>query len=73
MELLATVHWVATHEPYADTSDQAISLVHQWSERKKSVMTPAHIATAWHRLTETRFLTESAGIAHADCTADASR
>ena len=34
MELLATVHWVATKESDpAQDSEQAIALVHEWSDR----------------------------------------
>jgi hypothetical protein len=51
MELLATVHWVATKEinPAVD-STQAISLVHEWSERKRKLLAPQHIRKAWQRL-----------------------
>lgn len=44
MELLATVHWVATKEtnPAVD-STQAISLVHEWNERKRKLLAPQHI------------------------------
>ncbi|BAY06536.1 hypothetical protein NIES19_58190 (plasmid) [Anabaena cylindrica PCC 7122] len=35
MELLATVHWVGTQETNpAQDSEQAIELVHTWSDRK---------------------------------------
>jgi len=50
MELLATVHWVATHEPNAHSLDQAVSAVHAWNERKAKIMQPAHVRTAWSRL-----------------------
>lgn len=50
MELLATVHWVATREPNAHSFDEAISAVHAWNERKKKIMQPAHVRAAWGRL-----------------------
>lgn len=50
MELLATVHWVVTHEPNAHSLDQAISAVHAWNERKAKIMHPAHVRAAWNRL-----------------------
>lgn len=50
MELLATVHWVATHEPNAHSLDQAVSAVHAWNERKAKIMQPAHVRAAWSRL-----------------------
>jgi O-acetyl-ADP-ribose deacetylase (regulator of RNase III) len=51
MELLATVHWVATKEtnPAVD-SEQAINLVHEWNERKRDLLKPQHIRKAWLRL-----------------------
>jgi O-acetyl-ADP-ribose deacetylase (regulator of RNase III) len=58
MELLATVHWVATKEsdPVQD-SEQAIALVHEWSERKRNLFKPQHIRKAWQRLHEQNWLT----------------
>ncbi|WP_041432527.1 type II toxin-antitoxin system antitoxin DNA ADP-ribosyl glycohydrolase DarG [Thiobacillus denitrificans] len=50
MELLATVHWVATHEPTAHSFDQVVSAVHAWNERKARIMQPAHVRAAWSRL-----------------------
>lgn len=50
MELLATVHWVATHEPNAHSFDQAVSAVHAWNERKAKIMQPTHVRAAWSRL-----------------------
>lgn len=53
MELLATVHWVATHDmdaPRARNLEQAIAAVHAWSARKRDLMKPGHIAAAWERL-----------------------
>lgn len=57
MELLATVHWVATREPNAHSLDQAISAVHAWNERKAKIMQPAHVCAAWSRLEAQGWLT----------------
>jgi hypothetical protein len=45
LELLATVHWVATREGAASSQD-AVRLVHAWNERKKRFL-PEQIAIAW--------------------------
>lgn len=50
MELLATVHWVATREPDVRTLDQAIHAVHAWNERKANLMPAPHVRAAWDRL-----------------------
>lgn len=60
MELLASVHWVATHEPGVHSLDDAIAAVHGWNERKKALMRPQHIAAAWHRLEDEGWLDASA-------------
>ncbi|SDC53919.1 O-acetyl-ADP-ribose deacetylase (regulator of RNase III), contains Macro domain [Sphingomonas sp. YR710] len=48
LELLATVHWVATREG-ADTPDKALPLVHGWNERKRA-FTPRQVAIAFNTL-----------------------
>lgn len=52
MELLATVHWVATQELEAATAgvDQIVARVAAWNTRKSELMTPTHIASAWSTL-----------------------
>jgi len=35
LELLATVHWVATREG-ADTPEKALARIHEWNERKRA-------------------------------------
>jgi len=59
MELLATVHWVAAHEPLAQNSDEALTAVHAWNERKRNLLRPAHVATAWQRLESDGWLSGS--------------
>ena len=48
LELLATVHWVATREG-ADTPDKALARVRAWNERKKA-FTERQVAIAFNTL-----------------------
>lgn len=48
MELLATVHWVATQEGAKSAAD-AVLLTHAWNTRK-SMFPDSHIETAWNVL-----------------------
>jgi O-acetyl-ADP-ribose deacetylase (regulator of RNase III) len=51
MELLSTVHWVATHDADAGRSDAAATrAVHAWNARKATTMKPEHVRTAWEHL-----------------------
>lgn len=50
MELLSTVHWVATQDPNVHNVDQAIAAVHSWNDRKRAVLREDHIRIAWNRL-----------------------
>jgi len=45
LELLSSVHWVATREG-ASSPEEASRLVHAWNERKKRFL-PEQIAIAW--------------------------
>lgn len=56
MELLATVHWVATREADVHTFEQVLGAVKSWNERKASIMKDAHLRIAWDRLSEQRWL-----------------
>ena len=49
MELLATVHWVASHEG-ARSPSEARDRVQSWNERKKARYQERHIEKAWQRL-----------------------
>ena len=60
MELLASVHWVAVHEHGVHSLGDAVAAVHGWNDRKKTLMTPQHIASAWHRLEQEGWLTSNA-------------
>ncbi len=51
MELLATVHWIASAFPETATDPETtIKKVQEWSTRKKFKMRPHHIRKAWQRL-----------------------
>lgn len=50
MELLATVHWVATNAPHASTPIEALIAIQKWSPRKAELMRPSHVDAAWSRL-----------------------
>ena len=56
MELLATVHWVAHHEPHARNIEEAIAAVHGWNERKRAILSKEHIALTWRKLDSTGWL-----------------
>jgi O-acetyl-ADP-ribose deacetylase (regulator of RNase III) len=48
LELLATVHWIMTHDASAMASSGAAHEgVHRWSHRKSSLFTPQHVKSAW--------------------------
>lgn len=49
MELLATVHWVATQDR-ATTVDAVVAGVHGWNARKQKLMTAEHVTLAHQRL-----------------------
>lgn len=54
MELLSTVHWVATRED-AETQDKVLARTYGWSERKK-MFKPDHIQIAWRVLRDKGWL-----------------
>lgn len=54
LELLSTVHWVATQEN-AKTLDEAVAKVHSWNEHKKQ-FSPRQIGIAFDTLTEQGWL-----------------
>jgi O-acetyl-ADP-ribose deacetylase (regulator of RNase III)/uncharacterized protein YwgA len=51
MELLATVHWVATREQ-ADDLPKVTAAVQGWNDRKRRLLQPAHIEVAWRHLVD---------------------
>lgn len=54
MELLSTVHWVATHGQ-AMTPQMVVTQVHHWNTRKR-MFNSRHIQLAWERLHELGWL-----------------
>ena len=62
MELLASVHWVATQESAEAATDPnvAAELVGAWNARKHRMMGPEHVAKAWSHLRDERWLPSSA-------------
>jgi hypothetical protein len=58
MELLATVHWIASHEDASVVNDpnKAIAGVQSWSQHKKELFTPVHVKIAWKRLNDLGWL-----------------
>jgi len=50
MELLASVHWVAMHEDNVRSAEAALSAVHAWNPRKKTLIAASHVSAAWKRL-----------------------
>lgn len=55
MELLSTVHWVASREDAA-TAEQAVMKIHAWNKRKR-MFESRHIHLAWNCLREAGWLT----------------
>ncbi len=55
MELLASVHWVAIHEG-AKNSEQALAKIQCWNDRKKQIMQPEHVTSAWNQLESTGWI-----------------
>jgi O-acetyl-ADP-ribose deacetylase (regulator of RNase III) len=56
MELLATVHWVATREGVADPTD-LVGVVYQWNDRKRA-FAPRQLQLAWDVLSAKGWLRE---------------
>jgi O-acetyl-ADP-ribose deacetylase (regulator of RNase III) len=60
MELLATVHWVASKSPLACQDVEVCKReVFAWSERKRSLLQPKHIEVAWNHLRNQGWLPSS--------------
>lgn len=60
LELLATVHWAATHEQAERDLDlaQLTELIRNWNERKERLFTEAHIRRAADHLSRLQWLPE---------------
>jgi O-acetyl-ADP-ribose deacetylase (regulator of RNase III) len=57
MELIGTVHWVATENLGVDYDD-IVRAVQDWNKRKREIMKPAHIRAAYDRLVAEKWLEE---------------
>jgi O-acetyl-ADP-ribose deacetylase (regulator of RNase III) len=61
LELLASVHWVATAEdPPARSASEAAEAVRQWTPRKRERYDAAHVRAAWKRLVDAGFIEAAA-------------
>ncbi len=59
MELLASVHWLATHgETRAISLADSVDGMRAWNERKARMFSEKHIAVAWERLKTEQWLSE---------------
>jgi O-acetyl-ADP-ribose deacetylase (regulator of RNase III) len=58
MELLATIHWLATREDptIQQNIEAAIQGVQAWNKRKQQLFRPEHIRVAWNRLHEQQWM-----------------
>jgi hypothetical protein len=56
MELMATVHWVATRERAAQDPDAAYLAVQSWNTLKADMMRREHVRAAWMRLRQLGWL-----------------
>lgn len=62
MELLSSVHWLATHQdPPAMTADTAVSGMAGWNDRKRKMFQPTHIHVAWDRLAVEKWIPAATG------------
>ena len=61
LELLSTVHWIATHEADAADPEHVVEAVRSWSPRKAAVMREPHIRMAYQHLRDQGWLKGSSG------------
>lgn len=60
LELLATVHWVMSHDAKArDSIDRAHEQIQIWNPRKRSLFTRPHVASAWQTLRDREMVPSS--------------
>ncbi|CAM3711830.1 macro domain-containing protein [Deinococcus frigens] len=60
LELLASVHWVA-HQEQAQTPDEALTKIANWTDRKRQLMTQEKVELAWQHLKEHGWLPSAQG------------
>lgn len=61
LELLATAHFAAGHDPAVSELDRISDRVAGWNQRKAHLFTPRHVATAVERLDEHTYWRNSGG------------
>jgi O-acetyl-ADP-ribose deacetylase (regulator of RNase III) len=59
MELLSSVHWVATKDPSVANAPDAVRSVHSWNDRKRRMFAAGHIKIAWDQLASQGWLLSS--------------
>lgn len=59
MELLASVHWVATREGVPTEPAAVVEAVHAWNDRKRKILKPEHIQIALSRLHDLGWLDQN--------------
>lgn len=65
LELLSSMHWIVARHPEArESADLAAELVLNWNERKRKVLQPEHLKSAWERLKSQHWDVESASSVH---------
>ena len=64
LELLATVHWVATNDEGVKTQGSVVQRVHAWNERKQK-FTPRHIGIALGVLAEQNWISAAPMVEYA--------
>ena len=62
MELLSTVHWVATHEDGVDSPDTALQAIGKWNARKRKMMQTTHVHAAWNRLAQQGWMSSAGAV-----------
>lgn len=60
LELLSTVHWLATHENLGDAPTDILARVQAWNPRKAEMMKEQHVRTALAHLRDRGWLPSSA-------------
>jgi len=69
LELLSTVHWIATREPGPSNPERVLESVRSWNPRKAAIMREPHIRAAYNQLRRHGWIDpgqQDAPAAHAD-------
>ena len=59
MELLGTVHWIATHDEQVVDAATCAERLWAWNERKRRLFKDRHVQVAWDALTAAAWLASS--------------